>query len=63
MINEVLTSAKINEMMFNEFKAISVLNKMTFKKLAERSMYLYNKDEEFRKKIENTFPNFIGESK
>jgi hypothetical protein len=63
MINEVLTSAKINEMMFNEFKTISVLNKITFKKFVERSMYLYNKDEEFRKKIENTFPILFGELK
>jgi hypothetical protein len=63
MSAEVLTSAKLDKNMFNEFKNISILNKITFKKLAERSMYLYNKDEEFRKKIENTFPNFIGESK
>jgi hypothetical protein len=63
MSSEVLTSAKLDKNMFNEFKNISISNKITFKKLAERSMYLYNKDEEFRKKIENTFPNFIGESK
>jgi hypothetical protein len=63
MSTEVLTSAKLDKNMFNEFKNISISNKITFKKLAERSMYLYNNDEEFRKKIENTFPNFIGESK
>jgi hypothetical protein len=63
MSKEVLTSAKLDKNMFDEFKNISISNKITFKKLAERSMYLYNKDEEFRKKIENTFPNFIGESK
>jgi len=46
-----LTSVKIDEDLFNDFKVECIKRKFSFQKLAERAIDLYMKDEEFRKKV------------
>ena len=49
-----LTSVKIPENLFEQFKIACVKYKFSVQKLTERSMYLYLTDEEYRKNIHNT---------
>jgi hypothetical protein len=49
-----LTSVKIPEDLFEQFKIACVRYKFSVQKLTERSMYLYLTDEEYRKHIHNT---------
>jgi len=49
----VLTSVKLHENLFDDFKIECVKRKFSFQKLADRSMHLFLTDEEFRKKIMN----------
>ena len=48
-----LTSVKIQSDLFENFKIECVKRKFSFQKLADRAIYLYLTDEEFRKKITN----------
>ena len=48
-----LTSVKIQTDLFENFKIECVKRKFSFQKLADRAVYLYLTDEEFRKKITN----------
>ena len=48
-----LTSVKIQTNLFENFKIECVKRKFSFQKLADRAVYLYLTDEEFRKKITN----------
>ncbi len=48
-----LTSVKIQKDLFHEFKIETVKRKFSFQKLAERCIYLYIHDEEFRRSITN----------
>lgn len=48
-----LTSVKVQTDLFNDFKVECVRRKFSFQKLADRSIYLYLTDENFRKKITN----------
>ena len=48
-----LTSLKVKEDLFENFKIECVRRKFSFQKLADRSIFLYLTDEEFRKKITN----------
>ena len=49
-----LTSVKIPEDLFEQFKIACVKYKFSVQKLTERSMYLYLTDDEYRKQIHNT---------
>ena len=49
----VLTSVKIQTDLFENFKIECVKRKFSFQKLADRAVYLYLTDEDFRKKITN----------
>lgn len=49
-----LTSVKIPEDLFEEFKIACVKYKFSTQKLTERSMYLYLTDETFRTNLHNT---------
>ena len=49
----ILTSVKIQPDLFENFKIECVKRKFSFQKLADRAVYLYLTDEEFRKKITN----------
>ena len=48
-----LTSVKIPDGLFEQFKIACVKYKFSVQKLTERSMYLYLTDEDFRKQIHN----------
>jgi hypothetical protein len=49
----ILTSVKIQTDLFESFKIECVKRKFSFQKLADRAIYLYLTDEDFRKKITN----------
>ncbi len=49
-----LTSVKVHKKEQHKFKKICLENGMNFQKLVNRSLYLYNTDEKFRKSIDNT---------
>tara|TARA_Y100000389_G_scaffold76011_1_gene72644 strand:+ start:750 stop:935 length:186 start_codon:yes stop_codon:yes gene_type:complete len=49
--DKTLTSVKIKSDLFNEFKIECVKRKFSFQKLADRAIYLYLTDEDFRKQI------------
>ncbi len=48
-----LTSVKIQANLFENFKIECVKRKFSFQKLADRAIYLYLTDEDFRKTITN----------
>jgi len=48
-----LTSVKVKSDLFENFKIECVKRKFSFQKLADRAIYLYLTDEDFRKKITN----------
>jgi hypothetical protein len=51
--NTHLTSTKIPEKLFEDFKVMTVRTKFTLQKLTERSIYLYLTNDDFRKMIHN----------
>lgn len=51
--NMQLTSVKIPEDLFEQFKIACVKYKFSIQKLTERAMYLYITDDEFKKQIHN----------
>ena len=51
--NEKLTSVKITQPLFDQFKMSCLQHNFSFKKLADRAIFLYLTDEEFRKQIHN----------
>lgn len=53
MSEQKLTSVKIDEDLFNEFKIECIKRKFSFQKLAERAIHMYMKNEEFRREIHN----------
>ena len=53
-----LTSVKLDPEGFDDFKMNSIRYKFSFQKLAERAVYLYNTDKEFRKMIHGIKPEF-----
>ena len=48
-----LTSVKVKSDLFDNFKIECVKRKFSVQKLADRSIYLYLTDENFRKQINN----------
>ena len=58
-INMQLTSVKIPEDLFEQFKIACVKHKFSIQKLTERSMYLYLTDEEFKKQIHNQLDTIL----
>jgi hypothetical protein len=48
-----LTSVKVPEDLFEQFKIACVRHKFSVQKLTERCMYLYLTNEEFRKSVHN----------
>ena len=62
--NMVLTSVKIPNGLFEEFKVSCVRYKFSIQKLTERAMYLYLADDEFRKQMHNQLDTqFTGSNK
>jgi len=52
MKNTKLTSVKILESLYNQFKLKTVNTNMTLQKITNRTMDLYLKDGDFRNKVE-----------
>ena len=48
-----LTSVKVRSKLFENFKIECVKRKFSFQKLADRAIFLYLTDEDFRKQINN----------
>ena len=48
-----LTSVKVNEELFEEFKVLCVKTKFSLQKLVDRSIHLYLTDEIFKKQLHN----------
>ena len=53
-VSTKLTSIKLIEELYKEFKYKTVNSKMTLQKLANRSIHLYSVDDDYRKKIDNS---------
>ena len=51
--DEKLTSVKITQPLFDKFKMSCLEHNFSFKKLADRAIFLYLTDKEFREKIHN----------
>jgi|TARA_B110000090_G_scaffold124329_1_gene137711 hypothetical protein len=51
--NMTLTSVKVQNDLFENFKIECVKRKFSFQKLADRALFLYLTDEDFRKQITN----------
>lgn len=49
--DEKLTSVKITQPLFDQFKISCLQNNFSFKKLADRAIFLYLTDNDFREKI------------
>ena len=49
----ILTSVKVKSDLFENFKIECVKRKFSFQKLADRAIFLYLTDEDFRKQINN----------
>lgn len=50
---DVLTTVRLQDKLFEDFKTEAVRNKITMRNLLERAMYLYLTDESFKKIINN----------
>jgi hypothetical protein len=61
--NMVLTSVKIPNELFEEFKVSCVRYKFSIQKLTERAMYLYLTDGEFKKQMHSQLNTFYTGSK
>tara|TARA_R110000744_G_scaffold56321_1_gene118804 strand:+ start:126 stop:314 length:189 start_codon:yes stop_codon:yes gene_type:complete len=48
-----LTSVKVADNLFQDFKISSIKHKFNLQKLVNRAVHLYLNDEEFRKKLHN----------
>ena len=53
MDNNKLTSVKVNDTLFDEFKVLCVRTKFSLQKLVDRSIHLYLTDDEYRKQLHN----------
>ena len=53
-LNEKLTSFLVDKKLMDEFKITGIRYKMSIKNLAERAMFLFVTDNDFRIKILNT---------
>ena len=48
-----LTSVKVHQDLFEEFKVASIKNKFNLQKLTNRAIHLYLNNEDFRKQLHN----------
>ena len=51
--NEKLTSVKITQPLFDEFKMACLQDNFSFKKLADRAIFLYLTNKDFKTRIHN----------
>jgi hypothetical protein len=50
---DILTTVRLQDKLFEDFKAEAIRNKITMRNLLERAMYLYMTDESFKRLINN----------
>jgi len=50
--DEKLTSVKITQPLFDKFKMACLEDNFSFKKLADRALFLYLTDKEFKQKVQ-----------
>jgi hypothetical protein len=50
---DVLTTVRLQDKLFEDFKSEAIRNKITMRNLLERAMYLYMTDESFKRIINN----------
>ena len=55
---DILTTVRLQDTLFESFKAEAARNKITMRNLLERAMYLYMTDESFRKTINNQLNSY-----
>tara|TARA_R110000868_G_scaffold351991_1_gene613216 strand:- start:595 stop:777 length:183 start_codon:yes stop_codon:yes gene_type:complete len=53
MDNKKLTSVKVEQQLFDEFKVQCVRYKFSFQKLADRAIFFYLTDDKFRNRVHN----------
>lgn len=58
---KILTSVKLPEDLWDEFRICCVKNKFSLQKLTERGMFLYLTDETFRQNIHNQLDTTLPE--
>lgn len=51
--SDILTTVRLQDVLFEDFKQEALKNKITMRNLLERSMYLYLTDPEFKRIINN----------
>ncbi len=52
-MGDKLTSVKVKDDLFEEFKVLCVRTKFSLQKLVDRSIHLYLTEEEYRKQLHN----------
>ena len=50
---DVLTTVRLQDKLFEDFKSEAIRNKITMRNLLERAMYLYMTDDSFKRTINN----------
>jgi hypothetical protein len=59
--DDILTTVRLKELLFEDFKVEAARNRITMRNLLERSMYLYLTDSEFKRVINNQLhANYTG---
>ena len=53
MSEKKLTSVKIDENLWDDFRISAIRHKFSFQKLAERCIYLYLNDDDFKRMVHN----------
>jgi hypothetical protein len=51
--SDILTTVRLQDVLFEDFKIEAARNRITMRNLLERSMYLYLTDPEFKRIINN----------
>lgn len=52
-MGDKLTSVKVKDNLFEEFKVMCVRTKFSLQKLVDRSIHLYLSDDDYRKQLHN----------
>ena len=50
---DILTTVRLQDKLFEDFKIEAVRNKITMRNLLERAMFLYMKDDSFKRIVNN----------
>lgn len=54
----IITSVKIPEVLYEDFKVMSVRTKMNLQDIVERTMYLYLTNNDYRMKLHETYSTY-----